>query len=88
MPIKRRASKHRDHSVTATAVSAYRAGDWIELHRALGLKPWHSSPLDVAGDPPTNLSGAQFERWTLATDLRAELEQASAAYAGLNGNLG
>ena len=47
MPVKRRASKQLRHRITPEAVEAYRAGDYMRLHRALGLMPRECSPLPV-----------------------------------------
>ena len=41
MPVKRkRAIKERLHRITPEAVAAYREGNYMRLHRALGLMPW------------------------------------------------
>ncbi|MGE0775204.1 MAG: hypothetical protein AB7G25_07655 [Sphingomonadaceae bacterium] len=77
MPIKRRASKHRDHRITPAAVEAYHSRDWLGLHRALGLKPWQCSPLD-ADDGPCPHNGAWAEDWEMIQGLRRELEAANA----------
>jgi hypothetical protein len=74
MPVKKRAAKKRDHAITAAAVDAYRNGNWTELHRALGLKPWQSSPRDAWGEYPSWLSANSHDDWDLAAGLRAELE--------------
>ena len=74
MPLKRRAPKARQHRVTPEALVAFQAGDRMGLHRALGLKPWQASPLDVSDGPcpwPQNTAGAAS--WPLARWLRAEL---------------
>lgn len=47
MPTKRRPTKHVAHRITAKAVEAFRAGDGMALHNALGLRPWQVSPLHV-----------------------------------------
>lgn len=47
MPTKRRAAKGRTNRITRQAVEAFTAGDVQALHRALGLKPWHPSPLEA-----------------------------------------
>lgn len=74
MPIKRRTPKARDHRVTPAAVEAYRAGDWMGLHRALGLRPWQASPLDVPMGNPYPDGSPWAASWPLAAALRAELE--------------
>jgi hypothetical protein len=62
--------------VTGDAVALYRAGDWLGLHRALGLPPWHASPLDVDQACPWPTGCAGGDTWQAAVDLRAELESA------------
>jgi hypothetical protein len=54
MPIKRRVSKRRAFTLTPEVFGAFDAGDEYELRRALGLPPWHASPLDtdLAGPAP------------------------------------
>ena len=80
MPVKRRGSKARQHRVTPEAVEAFERGDWMGLHRALGLRPWQMSPLDVdpAEEPPNDHGGNPYDKsWSLACELRAELEKAA-----------
>lgn len=44
--MKRRIPKSkRRHPITAEAIAAYEARDFVALHRALGLMPWEMSPL-------------------------------------------
>ena len=78
MPAKKRLVKVREHRITPEAIAAFRAGDSLALHRALGLRPWQISPLDVeAGEPcvyPAGSGGAMS--WPLALELRAELLEA------------
>jgi hypothetical protein len=50
VPVKRRIAKGRAHRITDGAVEAWLAGNHVALHRALGLKPWETSPFDVDGD--------------------------------------
>ena len=66
-------------------MEAYRAGDYIRLHRALHLPPWHASPLplDVSplgvhqGEPPAyRKAGAWHDTWHVAQELQRELEAA------------
>lgn len=73
MPVKRRASKHREHRITPEAVEAFRAGDYTALHRALNLRPWEDSPLDVDFDPPPDWAN---DSWPQAVELRRELMEA------------
>lgn len=78
--IKRQRRVQRDGLVTPEAVEAFRAGDWIGLHRALRLKPWQASPLDATTDePPQGLCdqpGPYRDSWARARSLRLELEAA------------
>lgn len=76
MPVKRRVAKLSEHRITPEAVAAFRRGDWMELHRLLGLRPWHPSPLDAYDPDPPAWAGpgdAWREFWPLARDLRAKL---------------
>lgn len=50
MPVKRRMPKGRAHLITPEAAEAFEAGDKA-LHKALGLKPWHASPLPADVSP-------------------------------------
>lgn len=82
--MKRRVPKSkRRHPITAEAIEAYQAHDYLALHRALGLYPWEMSPLpnDPLGCNPdwempehtTNLFELSFPQ---AVDLQRELEAA------------
>lgn len=51
MPTKRRTAKSREHRITPEALAAFKAGDSIRLHRALGLRPWQPSPLEADTGP-------------------------------------
>jgi hypothetical protein len=82
MPVKRRLSKGRAHRITAEAVEAYKAGDYLGLHRALELRPWEVSPLPLSVTP---LGCDQDERpddspwndsWEQAQELQRALEEA------------
>ena len=85
MPVKRRNSKTRQHRITDEAVEAFQAGDYIALHRALGLPPWHPSPLpesvhDLGVDPdnPPPGDGTSWgEFWPAAVELQRELQAAA-----------
>jgi hypothetical protein len=71
---KRRTPKTREHAITPLAVEAYRKGEHLPLKRALGLKPWQSSPLQLPDGPrPAWWDEAD---WKLQVELRAELEAA------------
>ena len=77
--MKRRLAKERTAGrITDAAVAAYRRGDWLGLHRALGLRPWQPSPLDATTDEPPSWAAPRDgwrEGWPLARALRAELEE-------------
>jgi hypothetical protein len=80
MPIKLRHAKVREQRITLAAVEAYTAGDWMLLHRALGLRPWQPSPLDADTDePPAWLPPGHAWRkdWSTVRQLRLELEDAA-----------
>jgi hypothetical protein len=81
MPTKRtKRTRHQRIRVTDAAREAFRAGEWMTLHRALGLKPWEVSPLDADDGPcpyPLNTGGGSS--WEQAKALRAELEETSHA---------
>jgi hypothetical protein len=73
--IRRRQHAQRQR-ITSDAVDAFLAGDFITLHRALGLRPWGASPID-AGEPcvyPAGSAGA--EGHDRAVELRNELQRA------------
>ena len=81
MPVKIRLVKGRRHRITDAAIEAYRRGDQVDLHRALGLRLWEISPLDAnTPEPPVGCgpNDAWRESWPLAWELRAELEAAIA----------
>ena len=63
--------------VSPTAVAAWQARDEAALHRALGLKPWDFSPLDVDDGECPYPGFPQNENWQRANDLRAALEAAA-----------
>jgi hypothetical protein len=63
--------------VTAEAVVAYRERDHVALRRALRLKRWEASPLDVGPDGCAHGLGTAFvQSWPQALELRAELDRA------------
>ena len=76
MPLKRKTSKQRDTRITPEAVEAYRAGDEMALHRALGLKPWEPSPIDAIGNCPWSEGSGGSLSWAKVKALRGELEAA------------
>ena len=89
MPVKRRASKQLRHRITPEAVEAYRAGDYMQLHRALGLMPWECSPLPDEitalgvdqGDPPDWMEPFphRVADYRQAQELQRQLEGAAKA---------
>jgi hypothetical protein len=78
MPVKLRHPKARQHRITAGARETYRAGSWLALHQALGLKPWQPSPLDASTAEPPDWCG-QRDGWPLAREVRLALEEATQA---------
>jgi hypothetical protein len=66
-----------EHRITPAAVAHFKAGEWLLLHRALGLRPWHPSPLDAVGECPWPPGCGGHEAWPLVVRLRAELLKAS-----------
>ena len=73
-------------TVTAEVVAAWRAGDYLALHRALRLKPWQASPLPLrctalGCDQRTEEQNAAMEykyriwdaTWPQAQELQREL---------------
>ena len=77
MPVKRRGSKAHSHRITLEVVEAYRAGDYLRLHRALGLRPWEMSPLPkrvtplgVSNEPPPPDRTAWNDSWEQAKELQ------------------
>ena len=86
MPVKRRTDKSRPHRITLQAVEAFRAGDYMALHRALDLPPWHPSPLpesveplgvDPDNPPPENSGRCWDDCWPQAVALQRELQAAA-----------
>ena len=68
--------------ITHEAIEAYRAGDDLGLHRALGLNPWECSPLPLEVTPlgvdqgPPPKYEAHPNAWAKAQELQRELEKA------------
>jgi len=77
MPVKRRQTKAKEHKLTPEAVEAFRAGAWLDLHRALGLKPWQASPLDADAPSPYPAQTAHSLSHRQAVELRAQLIDAA-----------
>lgn len=91
MPVKRRVSKIKAGRITPEAVAAYKAGDCMGLHRALGLRPWNLSPLPASisplgvdqGAPPEWMTDeGQRADWREAQELQRALEDAVQAGDG------
>ena len=78
MPVKRRKPKIRAHRITSEAVAAFRAGDEYALAQALALPPWHASPLWTNNACPYPEGTSTSLTWAKATELRKQLEAASA----------
>jgi len=86
MPVKLRRAKGKTHRITPEAIAAYRAGDYLGLHRSLGLRPWQPSPLPLAVDalgvdpdhPPQPDGTGWASEWPLAVELQKELQAAVA----------
>ena len=77
---KRVSRLHPRTLVTPEAVAAYKAGDYVALHLALGLKPWEQSPLHVHEKPEPSRDSpyAWVKSWWKITRLRRVLEAAVA----------
>ena len=78
MPVKVRKSKRPQYRITDEAVEAFARGDQMALHRALNLRPWHPSPLQVDGPEPPDWgrSGTGWhDEWPVIWPLRQELER-------------
>jgi hypothetical protein len=67
------AAMELSHRITPTAVQAFRRGDAIRLHEALGLKRWQVSPLDVDTAHGEDQADAWGHSFALARELRAVL---------------
>lgn len=86
MPTKRtRRIRGIEELITPAAVAAFKAGDYLALHRALRLRPWEASPLPretealgVDDGPcqwgPNTLYG---ESWPRAQELQRRLMTAA-----------
>ncbi|WIW51144.1 hypothetical protein LRP31_18805 [Mesorhizobium mediterraneum] len=84
MPVKRRRAKGKPFKITNAAIDAYRARDYLALHRALNLYPWEMSPIPAQFEPlgcnPANPPLASDLLWSQsfqqAVGLQRELEAA------------
>ena len=75
-PLKRRVHRR----ITPEAIEALRTGDFLRLHRSLGLRPWEASPLDVStAEPPAWMLNNKHacDDWRQAYALRLEIEKLS-----------
>ena len=85
MPVKRRNAKVRQHRITAQAVEAFRAGDFMALHNALDLAPYEPSPLPQSvealgvdpDNPPREDGTAWASAWPKVVALQRELQAAA-----------
>jgi hypothetical protein len=77
VPTKRRKLSARPLGISAAAIEAWRAGDWLGLHRALSLRPWEPSPFDTIGELPPEDARPWRASWPRVAELRkALIEQA------------
>ena len=73
----RRRRKQADDEVreviTPEAIEAFKAGNWLRLHLALGLKPWECSPLEA----DTNILPANRDRsaWAASVERAKNLRK-------------
>ena len=84
--MRRRTIRSTKGRITREAVEAFKAGDFMALHRALDLPPWHPSPLpesveplgvDPDNPPPENSGRCWDDCWPQAVALQRELEAAA-----------
>lgn len=73
-PVKHRTAKGRAHRITPEAQDAFDRGDYMGLHRALGLKPWEPSPFDIPGGNPYGPHSSWSVAWPVVAKLRSRLE--------------
>lgn len=59
--------------ITDAAVTAFKAGNVMELHRELRLPPWQVSPLRAQGKCPWPENSAAALTWADSVALRAVL---------------
>jgi hypothetical protein len=70
--------RHNRRRITAEAIEAFRRGDVLALHRALGLKPWEISPIDIGDDGEHPPGGDPYEASAgPALALRRDLAKAA-----------
>jgi hypothetical protein len=76
----RRRAGARKRNIKPLAIEAWKAGDYIALHQALGLAPWEASPLPTSvcvlgchhGERPSWINDAVVN-WDQALDLQDRL---------------
>lgn len=79
MPTKRaRVPRTYAPKLPDEAIVAFRAADWLALHRALRLKPWEPSPLEASGPCPWSPTSAAALAWDKVREMRLALEAACA----------
>jgi hypothetical protein len=82
MPTKRTPLRRNiKQRITSEAIEAYQARDYSRLHQALGLRPWHISPLRCDPERPPTTSSPWNDSWQQAAELQALLEEALARRA-------
>jgi len=74
---RQRAPRGMASRITASAATAFLAGDPLALSHALRLPPWQVSPLDAAGECPYPAGAAGARTWADSVELREQLEAAS-----------
>ena len=89
MPVKQRKAKGRQHKITAEAIAAWKAADYMALHRALGLHPWQASPLPdtitslgVSEEMAANIDPDTAQGWEQSYSQAIELQRELIAVAG------
>ena len=82
MPTRRNALKHSAKlRVSRAAIDAWQRGDFLALHRALGLMPWQESPFPQEieplgvhqGPPPDYYDERGRADWAQAQALQRQL---------------
>ena len=86
MPTKRRRKGNRQIGIPASAVEAWRAGDFHGLAAALGIRPWQMSPwplrLTPLGCDPSRPPAENVSPWAASWQRAVELQRALIAAAG------
>ena len=70
MPIKRRRPKNRVPQLSPEVFASFEAGDKYALRRALGLPPWHASPIETDLDRPAEYPEGWASTRPAALELR------------------